>query len=175
MQILKMLEAGHSKKQTGEIVNFIGSDQKKFNELFSLFMRAEDKIVQRAAWPVSYAVIANPFFINKHYKSLFKKLNDPTQHEAVARNIMKMISEIDDYPKKYHGMLIHHCLRFVEGPKTKISVQAYSLRALANLCKWYPEIIPEVKLVLNERLPTATPSYATSARNFLKAIKKFNK
>lgn len=175
MGILQMLEAEHSKKQATEIVNFIGSDQKKFDNLFSLFMNGEDKIVQRAAWPLSYAAIANPSFINKHYKSLFKKLNDPKQHDAVHRNIMKAFSEIEKYPEKHHGMLMDHCLRFVEDPKIKVAIKAYSLRTLEKLIRLYPEIISEVKIIIEEGSPNATKAYAASGKNFLKAVEKFRR
>ena len=106
MDLLQMLESEHSKKQTSEIIKVIGDDQKKFNELFSLFMNGEPAIIQRAAWPLSYAAIENPHFINKNYKDLFKKLQDKTQHDAVHRNIMKMFSEIETYPENYHGILM---------------------------------------------------------------------
>lgn len=171
MSIIQMLEAEHSKKQTSEIVERIGTDQKKFDELFLSFMNGEPKVVQRAGWPLSYAVIANPSFITKHYPALFKKLKDPAQHDAVHRHIMKMFSVIDTYPEKYHGALMDQCLRFIEDPKTKVAIQAYSFRTLTRLCKPYPEIIPEIELIIDERMPDAKAAFKASAKQYLKKVR----
>ena len=40
----------HSKTQCNKIVNWIGNSQKRFNELFELFLNDEYRVTQRAAW-----------------------------------------------------------------------------------------------------------------------------
>ena len=64
----------HSKKQCGKIVDWIGNDQKRFDELFQLFLNDENKVVQRASWPLSYCVMAHPEFIQKHWNKFIKNI-----------------------------------------------------------------------------------------------------
>lgn len=172
MHIEEMLMAEHSKRQATEIVNYIDSDQKKFDKLFKIFLEGEYRIAQRAAWPLSLAVISNPSFINHRYPELLKKLKDKKQHEAIRRNIMRIFAELESYPEKFHGLLMDQCFHFIEDPKTKVAVQAYSMQTLSKLCKLYPEIVDEVKLIIEERMPNATAAYAASSKNFLKTVSR---
>ncbi len=56
----------YSKAQCTKVVNWVGTGQQRFDALFTLFLQEEYRVTQRAAWPVSYCVMANPTFINKH-------------------------------------------------------------------------------------------------------------
>lgn len=52
-----------SKKNCDKIVSWVGNDIKKFDQLFSLFLNDECRVTERAAWPLSYCVIAHPSFM----------------------------------------------------------------------------------------------------------------
>jgi hypothetical protein len=52
MDLLKLLRAEHSKKQTDRIVDYIGADKDRFALLMKLFLQGEYRITQRAAWPL---------------------------------------------------------------------------------------------------------------------------
>ena len=66
MNIKTALLKEHSKKQCDAIVKWVGDDQKRFDELFDLFLHDEYRVVQRAGWPISYCVEKNPEFIKKN-------------------------------------------------------------------------------------------------------------
>jgi hypothetical protein len=57
----------HSKAQTDKIVQWIGKDPQRFDALFDLFLTDEYRVVQRAAWPLSYVAINHPAFITKYF------------------------------------------------------------------------------------------------------------
>lgn len=174
MDIEQMLEAEHSKKQTIIITQYIGSDQKKFDELLQIFIKGPYRITQRAAWPLSFIAIAYPWLIEKYYDLLLHKLNDEKQHEGVRRNIMRIFAAMKSYPEKHHGLLMDCCLRFIESVNTKVAVQAHALKILSNLSVSYPEIIPEIKMIIEERVAGATAAYVSASNQFLKATKKIN-
>ncbi len=67
----------HSKAQCNKIVQWVGDSQKRFYELFNLFLNDEYRVTQRAAWPISYCVIAHPEFIRKDFSKLIKNLYKP--------------------------------------------------------------------------------------------------
>ena len=82
----------------------VGEDQKRFDELFSLFINDEYRVVQRAAWPVSYCVIGYPGLIKKHWSRLISNLAKPNLHDSVKRNSIRLLKDID-IPKKYPDRL----------------------------------------------------------------------
>jgi hypothetical protein len=153
----------HSKAQCTNIVNWVGASQQRFDELFNLFLNDEYRVVQRAAWPVSYAVIAHPEFIKKHWSSLIKNLQKPNLHNAVKRNSIRLLQDIA-IPKKYQGQIMDICFKYVESPTEAVAVKAFSLTVLSNLAKQYPEILPELKLLIEDQLPHQTAAFRSRAK-----------
>jgi hypothetical protein len=162
-QILKE----HSKAQCTAIVQWVGASQQRFDELFHLFLNDEYRVVQRAAWPVSYCVMAHPDFIKKHWTTLIKNLQKSNLHNAVKRNSIRLLQDIT-IPKKYQGQIMDICFKYVESPTEAVAVKAFSLTVLSNLAKQYPEIIPEIKLLIEEQLPHQTAAFKSRAKVFLK-------
>ena len=75
-----------------------------------------------------------------------------------------------DIPKKLHGKVMDICFCYVASPKEAVAVKACSLTILANLAKLYPEILPEIKLLVQEQLPHQSVAFKSRAKLFLKDI-----
>ena len=157
----------HSKAQCNKIVQWVGYDQKRFDELFHLFLNDEYRVVQRAAWPVSYCVIAHPSFIDNHWNKLIKNLQKPDLHNAVKRNSIRLMQDIE-IPKKYHGEIMNICFIYLESPTEALAVKAFSMTVLGNLAQKYPEIIPELKLLIEDQFPHQTAGFKSRAKKILK-------
>jgi hypothetical protein len=161
----------HSKAQCTAIVKWVDASQERFDELFHLFVKDEYRVVQRAAWPVSYCVIAHPDLIKKHWSSLVKNLQQPNLHDAVKRNSLRLLTDIP-IPEKYQGPIMGLCFKYVESPTEAIAVKAFALTILSNLTKLYPEIIAEIKLMIDAQQGKQTAAFKVRARKFLEAAEK---
>lgn len=161
----------HSKAQCSHIVHWVGTSQQHFDELFNLFLSDEYRVVQRAAWPVSYCVMAHPDLIKKHWVALITNLQKPNLHNAVKRNSIRLLQDIS-IPKKYQGQIMDRCFKYLESPTEAIAVKAFALTVLTNLAKQYPEIIPEIKLIIEDQSPCFTAALKVRAKEFLKATHK---
>jgi hypothetical protein len=155
MNIRTALLKEHSKKQCAAIVKWIGSDQKRFDELFDLFLNDEYRVVQRAGWPMSYCVEDHPEFIQKHFPKLLKNLN------------VRLLQYVT-IPEKFHGKVMDICFRYISSPTEAVAIKAFSLTVLQNLARHYPEIINEIKLVIEERWDYETIAFKTRAKKLLK-------
>ena len=167
MNLREAILKEHSKKQCAKIVKWVGSDQERFDELFNLFLHDEYLVVQRSAWPVSYCVQDNPGFIKKHYSKLLKNLGKKGIHEAVKRNTVRLLQYVE-IPVKFHGQVMDTCFNFINSATEAVAVKAFSLTVLQNLAKQYPEIINEIKLVIEERWDHETSAFKSRAKNILK-------
>jgi hypothetical protein len=167
MNIKTALLKEHSKKQTDAIVKWIGNDQERFDELFDLFLNDEYRVVQRAGWPMSYCVEKYPELIKKHFARLLKNLNKKGIHDAVKRNTVRLL-QYTPIPEKFHGEVMDICFRYISSPTEPVAVKAFSITVLQNLAKQYPEIINEIKLVIEERWDYETIAFKTRAKNLLK-------
>lgn len=169
MDLRKTILAEHSKAQVDKIVKWIGKDQQRFDELFRLFLHDEYRVVQRAAWPLSYLVIAHPPLIKKHFGRLLNKLKEPGIHEAVKRNTVRLLQDID-IPVKYHGEVMNTCFAYISSPTEKAAVKAFSLTILEKLSLQYPEIKPELKTIIEDQWDFETPAFRSRAKYILRRI-----
>lgn len=170
MNLKDMVLEEHSKQQCDRIVKYIGQDKKRFAELMKLFFAGEYRISQRAAWPMSYVVQEHPALIRPYLNKLINNLGKKEQHPAIVRNSVRILQDMD-LPKKYHGKLMDTCFNFIESNEVPAAVKAFSLTVLESLSKNYPEIRPELKLIIEERWEHETPAFHSRARKILKTIK----
>ena len=166
MDIQAALLKEHSKRQCSRIVRYIGHDKKKFGILMKLFFSGEYRVTQRAAWPMSYCVEANPSLIIPYYKKLILFLNRKDVHPAVARNILRLLQKVE-IPKKWQGEIMNSCFQFIENPKEAIAIKIFSLTVLGNLAKDYPEILPELRVVIETRWDMETAGFRSRAKKIL--------
>lgn len=116
MNLRKEILKEHSKAQCTKIVKWVGNSQQRFDELFALFLHDEYRVVQRAAWPLSYCVIAHPALIGKNWKKLISNLKKPGLHPSVKRNSIRLMQDIE-IPEKYHGEIMNICFGYLESPQ----------------------------------------------------------
>lgn len=161
----------HSKKQCEKIVKYVGGDKQRFAELMNCFFSNEYRLAQRASWPLSYCVSAHPELIQPYLKRLIENLSNTQQHDAVTRNTVRLLQNIS-IPKKFHGALMNSCFNFITSPQTAVAIKAFSLTILGNLSRQYPEIIPELKLVIEEQWEHESAAFRSRAQKLLKTLKQ---
>ena len=161
----------HSKAQCNKIVTWVGSSQQRFDELFGLFLNDEYRVVQRASWPVGYCVDAHPMLISKHWEELMDNLKKPNLHDAVKRNSIRLMQDIE-LPERYHGVIMNICFKYLESPKEPLAVKCFSMSVLGALVKKYPDIEPELKLIIENQLPHQSAGFKSKAKKVLKQLEK---
>ena len=169
MNLREIILAEHSKTNCNRIVKWIGTDQHRFDELFKLFLHDEYRVVQRAAWPLSNAVIAHPLFIQKHFSKLFRNLQKPGLHGSVKRNSIRLLQYVT-IPEKFHGEIMNLCFDYISDHHEAVAVKAFSLTVLHNLSKQYPEIGQELKTIIEDRWDVETAAFRSRAKKILKDL-----
>ncbi len=149
MNILDRLETRHSRANTVAIADYVGGDAKRLQVLIDIFLHGEKRISQRAAWPLSYVAKAYPGIFEKHLGKLLKKLVQPGEHDAVRRNILRALAEMQ-IPEKFEGAVVDACFRFLRAASEPIAVRAFAITVAAQVCKKYPELSDELRLMLFE-------------------------
>lgn len=170
MNLRQTILAEHSKANCDRIVKWIGDSQKRFDELFTLFINDEYRVVQRAAWPLSYCSIDHPELIQKHLGKLLKNLEKPNQPIAVKRNTVRLLQHIS-IPERFHGTVMDLCFGYIASPNEAVAVKAFSLTILQNLSHLYPEIKNELKLLIEERWDHETVAFRTRAKKIIASLR----
>lgn len=166
MNLSEFLLEEHSKAQCLRVVSWIGKSQQRFDTLMKIFLGEDKKLVQRAAWPFSYAVQAHPPLLNKHLAAVIKKLEQPGLQDAFKRNTVRALEHIF-IPERLRGRLMNSCFNFITDIREKPAVKAFSLTILNKLADDYPEIRQELKTIIEERWDMESPAFRSRARKLL--------
>lgn len=169
MKLREQILKEHSKANCDAIVKWIGDSQQRFDELFHLFLNDEYRVVQRAGWPLSYAAQAHPSFIKRHFSKLLKNLQKPGIHNAVKRNTIRLLQDVD-IPTRFQGQVMDTCFGYINSPTEEVAVKAFALTVLDNLSQQYPEIKPELKTIIGDRWDYETAAFKTRAKKILKRL-----
>lgn len=171
MDIRKALSDEHSRVQTDRIVRYIGSDPKRFAGLMAVFFKGDARLTQRAAWPMSYCVRKHPALANPYYKKWINKLQEPGVHPGVTRNIVRLLQDTD-IPTRYHGQVMNTCFHLITAVETPAAIKAFSLTILDHLAVIYPDIRPELKLIIETQWHQEKPAFRSRAKKVLQNLKK---
>jgi hypothetical protein len=158
----------HSKNQCNKIVRYIGDNNERFAQLMKAFFEGNYRVTQRAAWPMSYCVRNHPQLIRPYFKKLLDNLQKKDLHDAVARNTVRLLQDVE-IPEKYHGKLMGICFDFIQSNEIAVAIKAFSLTILQNLSEQYPDIIPELKLIIEQRWEHESAAFRTRAKKIWNA------
>jgi hypothetical protein len=167
MELKKQLLQAHSKENCTLIVSWVGNNQKRFDELFALFMSNESRIVQTSSWPLSYRVEAYPNLIQNHFSNLLKNIKRQENHDAVKRHTLRMLQFVD-IPKKHQGAFMNICFDYIQNITEKSSIKVFSLVILENLARLYPEIKEELHLIIETQMPHESAGFKSRAKKIIR-------
>ncbi|MFT3901681.1 MAG: hypothetical protein QM727_00785 [Niabella sp.] len=167
----EMLAGPYSKQSLNDIVEIIGDDNKRLDALLDLFLHGEYRITQKAAWVLGTVGGHNPEWIKKHLRTLLTEMQKTDRHPSIRRNITRIL-ELVNIPEKHHGVVLDCCIRYISDPRETIATQSYALGILQKLSILYPEIRPEIKMIIENRMPDASPAFRSRAKAFLKSLKE---
>lgn len=169
MDLRKTILKEHSKRNCNRIVKWVGGSEKRFKELFQLFLNDEYRVVQRAAWPLSYVLIKHPGLLKNNFGKLIQTLSKPGIHVAVKRNTFRILQNIST-PKRYHGEVMSLSFEYLNSVDETVAVKVFSMKVLANLSLIYPEIKTELKLMLEDQWDQQSIAFRNRARKILKTL-----
>ena len=165
MDIRSEILKENSKAQSLKIADWIGNDKNRFGELLRLFLQDEHYVVQRAAWIVSIIAHTQPQLIEPHIEAIVNKMYEPGIPIAVKRNVVRILQLIP-IPENMHGRVMNTCFKFLADPKETIAVRVFSMTVLANFTRRYPDIRPELKMVIDHVLEHgASAAFKARLRN----------
>ena len=166
MDLEKELLNRQSLDYCNRIVKWVGNDEVRYALLVKLFFKGDYRLTQHAAWPLSYCVRLYPDLAKPYFRKFIDQLSDESAHLAAKRNIVRLLQFVE-IPKRYQGKLMDNCFRFISDPEEAIAVKAFSLTILDKLSNSYPEILPEIKSVIEARWEYETPAFRSRAKKIL--------
>jgi hypothetical protein len=160
----------HSRKQVIKIGCWIGENSSRFERLMDLFLHGEYIVTQRSAWIVSYCGEKHPDLPTPWLPAMLVKMLEPGVHVAVKRNVLRVLQSVE-IPRSLLGKVMTICFDEMASPGSPIAVRAYAMAILVDLAGDEPEIIPELRAMIQQMLPHAGPGLRACIRKALKKMK----
>lgn len=128
------------------------------------------RIAWRSAYLFDLAHDANPALFINYLPRLIAALPTLKNH-SIKRHYTRILSTYNlcDIAT---GETIDCCLNWLMTEEIPIAVKANCMQILYNLCTEFPELAHELKIVLNEILPTASKGVGGKAKKILAELAK---
>ncbi len=169
MNLEEALHVERSKEHVQTIVDYIGQDKDRFAKLLDLMLHGEDRIPEFAAWPLGHCGVAHPKLFLPHLKELLDKLKRPN-HQAVNRAILRVLQQVD-IPEDFQGQAYDTCFEILCDRKASIAERSFAMGTVYNIAQKQPELLEEVRLVLEDLIPHGSAGFKSKGKKILKAIR----
>jgi len=174
MDIKDQLLAEHSKANADLIREWIGEDKDRFAKLVSLFLENEYRVSQRAAMVLGHIHDSSPLLLQPFLPQIIKHLRQPDIHDAVKRNIVRILQNIE-IPEEHYGELADICFTWLEDPSVAVAIRVFSMTVLWNICQNVPELMPELRATIEDWLDYGSAGFKNRGNKTLKMISKYEK
>ncbi|NCI46331.1 hypothetical protein [Sediminibacterium soli] len=169
MNIPESIITDRSRENVLKIAAFACSSPARFQQLVNCVTGREKRLSELASWCLGWAARKKPAMMVPHLDAVTGLLEDTRLSNTVRRNILRIFEDLP-VPEELHGRIMNICFGFVENPATEIAIRAFSLTTLFRLSSHYPEIRPELKLIIETLLPDASPAIRSRGRKILQSL-----
>tara|TARA_R110000737_G_scaffold345455_1_gene373985 strand:+ start:60072 stop:60602 length:531 start_codon:yes stop_codon:yes gene_type:complete len=171
LSIEERLDEFYQERNFSFYTNFFLSHPKELEELLSISLQADKgKHCVLGTWVCAHLAEADKKPFQKIQKDILHFLQTET-HQSSLRNWMKVMTFLPT-PEEIEGEVIDLCISFIQNPENKVALQMYSILLLMPILKKYPELIPEIKAIIDLNSEGKSAAYHAISRKFEKFIKK---
>ena len=160
----------YSTDNVNKISKYIGSDQEKFDELVGFFLSGPYRLTQRAAWVLSKCCDKHPELLQPHLEKVIMNMRNPV-HDAVKRNVLRVLQH-HEIPDHLVGEIVDICFDFLTSNSEPIAIKVFSMTVLYNVCKTEPDLLKELKIVIEDQMPYGSAGFKSRGKKILKALNK---
>jgi len=150
MNIKEQIEGGYvNLTKVKKMVKEWDKNPKLIKQVMPLILGDDKVISMRASWMLLHLCFVNPKRVYPLIPQLMIFFEKKDVHTGTIRNIIRIFHEIE-VPEKYCGQLFDLCIGFTRNTTLPLAVRAFAIISLGNTCKRYPDLKPEVELILSE-------------------------
>lgn len=160
-----------SQFSVNNIARKIELEPESFPILYALANADGSRIAYRALWVCEKLSEKHPNWFTRFYNEPTEKLTQ-CKHEGSRRLLLSILYNLP-VPTNLPIQLLNYCFDHMLQPQESIAVQALSIKNAYNLCRLEPDLMNELKSVLeNAEIDYYSPGVQAAIRNTLKNIKK---
>lgn len=166
----KSLDVPISKLSIDGLVQEICRQPEYLQEMYQLISDEKQTVSWRAIWVCEKVSEVHPDWFVPMLDDITQRLL-ACRHDGSKRLLLSILYNVP-FPASIPVDLLNYCLDHMLSPQESIGVQALSIRMAYQLCKPEPELLSELRLILeNTDVEFYSTGVRTTIRNILKRIK----
>ena len=165
----ELLTKKASRANSNQVVAMVGENPELYKELVELIIENESPVAEKAAWAMNHCFENGTGNFDAYYPEMTRILPDENYSDSIKRNIVRVL-QFKQIPEKYQATVIDSCFGLVINKKTAVAVKAFSLGVLENMVKLYPELKNELKVCVEELMPTASSGLKNRVGHILRRL-----
>lgn len=137
--------------------------------LFELNRHPNRQVAWRSAYLLDLAHDVDQSILDAYLKRMML-LTPKLTNDSIKRHYLRILAQ-HDLSETADGNLLDCCMKWLQNEETPIAVKAHCMQILYNLTKPYPELIPELKAVLENLLSFGSVGEVNRARKILSLLR----
>ena len=168
MTLHQIIMFEHSRAQAVMIADLVIQKPALFDELLDIVFAEEEPVSRRAAWPLRFIHERNECLIDKYIPIIITKLPN-IKSVAIQRNLLYIIA-YSNIPEFYYGRLLDFTSRVLLDTNSSVASIIYSVDIFFNVSKSEPDLLNELRHMIDFLIPNATPGVKSKCIKTLRKI-----
>ncbi len=168
-ELIELIEGGWESRRFNEVAKELAQSPSDIQLLFELNTHKKPKIAWRSAYLLDLSHDVDPSILDDYLSTLIERTPQLT-YESIKRHYLRILSQ-HDLSELADGNFLDCCLNWLQTEETAIAVKAHCMTIAYELCKPYPELIPELRAILENLLPYGSKGEVNRAKKILKLLK----
>ena len=170
MNLSEQLMVENSRRNTDYIMHQIGDNPDLFKELMNVLFGEDTLIAYRASWAISSITDISPELMKPYLKKIIVGL-EKFDRTGIHRNLLRALAEMD-IPKAMQGKLFDICYRWLQSRFEPPAVKVYCMQILFNISKNEPDLLKEIKLIIEELTDHESAAIKSRSKQLMKKLGK---
>lgn len=165
----QQLDSESSRANFDFVTYIIGDNPEAFAEVMTIAFTAKP--------PVSFRAAAVAETVCRTYPQLILPYTDQIlsdyfrfNHDGVKRGLLKALMYIE-LTEEQEGRMLDLGLQIISQPKEKVAAKAYALQILSSISAKYPDIRPEILMVIQTVEDQGSAGWKVACREAFKKMK----
>lgn len=170
-QLPPILEQCRSAEVRNRLARQIKAEQIDLNEYIDLLYE-KHPIGMRFTWVLGEVCEKAPELIAPALPRFFEVRGD-MKFPGYDRSIAKWFW-LCGIPEEIEGEVVEQLFEWMLDPKIKVAVKVFSMSALADIARKYPELGTELRLIIEEQFEDGSAGYKSRGRKVLAKLEKIS-
>lgn len=167
MDIRELLNGGDLRSigHVDEVVEFVGNDQDRFNELMTGLTDDRPVVRMRSADAIEKLTRRHPELLHAHQTTLFQQLHTTPQQE-VRWHLAQLMPRLT-WTEQETADIVHVLIGWIDTESSAIVI-VNSLQAIFDLSVVHPQHCDELKALLESQLEAGSPAVKSRSKKLLR-------